>query len=97
MPETAATSVAALTAPPDIGQRDKRFSLSQVRIKAGQALRVHNNDVRDHNVRYERDGREFNSGIQDPGQSVTVPFAEPGTYRVFCGIHPKMKLRVDAE
>ncbi|WP_431862110.1 cytochrome c peroxidase [Azospirillum sp.] len=97
VPETATATVAALTAPPEIGQRDKRFSLSEVRIKAGQALRVHNNDVRDHNVRYERDGREFNSGIQEPGQSVSVPFTEAGTYRVFCGIHPKMKLRVDVE
>jgi len=91
------TPVATAGTPPEVGQRGKRFSVAQVSLRAGQTLIVNNDDTREHNVRYERDGREYNSGIQEPGQSVTVPFAETGTYQVFCGIHPKMKLRVEVE
>lgn len=81
--------------PPVVGQRGKRFSLSEVHLHAGQTLTVHNDDFREHNVRYERDGREFNSGVQDPGQTALIPFPEAGRYHVFCGIHPKMKLEVE--
>ncbi len=83
------------TEPPVIGQKGKRFSLAQVRLGAGQTLTVQNDDNREHNVRYLRDGKEFNSGIQDPGQSALIPFPEAGVYHVFCGIHPKMKLKVE--
>jgi len=81
--------------PPVIGQRGKRFSVASVRLHPGQTLTVHNDDIREHNVRYERDGKEFNSGVQDPGQSALIPFPEAGRYHVFCGIHPKMKLEVE--
>lgn len=80
-----------------VGQRHKRFSVAQARLKAGQALTAQNDDVRDHNVRYGLQGREYNSGVQEPGQTITVPFAEPGDYHVYCGIHPKMKLHVQVE
>ncbi|HYG91715.1 MAG TPA: plastocyanin/azurin family copper-binding protein [Azospirillum sp.] len=92
-----AANAAAAAQPPQIGQRGKRFSLAEVRLKAGQALTIRNDDVREHNVRYELDGREYNSGIQEPGQSVSVPFTAAGSYHVFCGIHPKMKLHVEVE
>lgn len=98
-PETATAPPPVATAPepPVVGQRHKRFSVAQLRLKAGQALTVQNDDVRDHNVRYALEGREYNSGVQEPGQTVSVPFAEPGHYHVYCGIHPKMKLNVEVE
>jgi cytochrome c peroxidase len=40
---------------------------------------------------------EFNSGYQEPGEHVSLPFTQAGTYHVFCGIHPKMKLQVDVK
>lgn len=91
----AAPSTGAGEKPPVVGQRGKRFSLAAVRLQPGQTLTVHNDDIREHNVRYQRDGNEFNSGIQDPGQSALIPFPEAGRYHVFCGIHPKMKLEVE--
>ncbi|WP_448187806.1 cytochrome c peroxidase [Azospirillum sp. sgz301742] len=99
VPEAAAapTPVTTATKPPVVGQRHKRFSVAQLRLKAGEALTVQNDDVRDHNVRYALEGREYNSGVQEPGQTVSVPFAEPGHYHVYCGIHPKMKLDVEVE
>lgn len=95
VPAAAPAPAGPATEPPVIGQRGKRFSLAAVQLRAGQTLTVNNDDIREHNVRYQRDGQEFNSGVQDPGQSALIPFPEAGRYHVFCGIHPKMKLDVD--
>lgn len=98
LPAVIAESLAAVEAPPVIRQKDKQFSLAHVRLRAGQTLIVHNDDRREHNVRYATDaGRDYNSGIQEPGDTVAMPFPAPGTYHVYCGIHPKMKLDVDVE
>lgn len=95
-PKVEAKLVVAAVAETKVGQKGKRFSERHLRLSRGQALTVLNDDTREHNVRYSaEDGREFNSGVQEPGQSVSVPFAADGTYHVYCGIHPKMKLTVE--
>lgn len=80
-----------------ISQRDKLFQPSAVRVHAGQSLTIVNDDVRTHNVRLDTGPRPFNSGAQEPGQSVTLPFARPGRYELYCGIHPAMRLDVSVE
>ncbi len=80
-----------------ISQKDKLFQPSVVRIRAGQSLTILNDDVRTHNIRLDTGPRPFNSGAQEPGQSVTVPFARPGQYELYCGIHPTMRLDVSVE
>jgi cytochrome c peroxidase len=103
-PATAADSLAATS--PETGevsnsltitQKDKRFSERHVHIKTGQALTIQNEDTRAHNIRVFEENMDFNSGYQEPGEHVSLPFTEAGTYHVFCGIHPKMKLLVDVE
>lgn len=103
-PATAADSLAAASAPESetsdtltIVQKDKRFSHRHVHVKAGEVLTIQNQDTRAHNIRVFEENMDFNSGYQEPGEHVSLPFTEPGTYHVFCGIHPKMKLRVDVE
>ena len=39
---------------------------------------------------------DFDSGAQEPGETVEITFSSPGSFLVFCGIHPKMELYVDA-
>jgi cytochrome c peroxidase len=68
-----------------------------VQLKAGQSLTVLNDDTRTHNVRIFHPRLDYNSGAQEPHQSVTVPFADPGTYEAFCGIHPSMRLTVEVK
>lgn len=80
-----------------ISQKDKLFQPSAVRVHAGQSLTIVNDDVRTHNVRLDTGPRPFNSGAQEPGQSVTLPFARPGRYELYCGIHPAMRLDVSVE
>ncbi len=80
-----------------ISQKDKLFQPSAVRIRAGQSLTIVNDDVRTHNVRLDTGPRPFNSGAQEPGQSVLLPFATSGQYQLYCGIHPTMRLDVSVE
>jgi cytochrome c peroxidase len=80
-----------------ISQADKQFRPGHVRLKAGQTLTVLNDDTRTHNVRIFTPQLDFNSGAQEPKQSVTIPFPLAGTYQAFCGIHPSMRLIVEVE
>jgi cytochrome c peroxidase len=80
-----------------IVQKHKQFSERHVHISVGQALTIENRDTRAHNIQVFNENLEFNSGYQEPGEHVSLPFTEAGTYHVFCGIHPKMKLRVDVK
>ena len=75
-------------------QKDKAFLPTTIGLKAGESLTVTNEDTRTHNVRMDTGRHPFNSGAQEPGQSMSIPFAVPGTYRVYCGIHPAMQLTV---
>ena len=78
-----------------VSQAGKTFAPSRVRLKAGQTLTILNDDTRTHNVRIFDPRMDFNSGAQEPKESVTIRFPERGTFEAFCGIHPSMRLRVD--
>ncbi len=80
-----------------VSQADKRFAPAHVRLKAGLTLTVLNDDTRTHNVRIYDPRMDFNSGAQEPKETVTIPFPQRGTFEAFCGIHPAMRLRVDVE
>ncbi|MFO1352122.1 MAG: cytochrome c peroxidase [Gammaproteobacteria bacterium] len=77
-----------------VSQRDKAFTPGTIVLKAGALLIVQNDDIRTHNVRIHHPQLDYNSGAQKPGMTVTIAFPAPGTYHVFCGIHPRMKLDV---
>jgi cytochrome c peroxidase len=78
-----------------ISQHDKTFTPTHVRIRRGERLWLLNNDTRTHNVRIFDDKLDFDSGAQEPGETVEIAFPKAGSYLVFCGIHPKMELTVD--
>jgi cytochrome c peroxidase len=78
-----------------VSQLNKTFTPTRVRLKTGQALTVLNDDTRTHNVRIFHPRLDFNSGAQEPKQSVTIRFPEAGTFEAFCGIHPSMRLAVE--
>lgn len=40
-------------------------------------------------------GFDFDSGAQEPGETVELEFPDTGSFLVYCGIHPKMELVVD--
>jgi cytochrome c peroxidase len=85
-----ADAVAAST----VSQKDRRFSPGAILLRMGEALRILNDDTRIHNVRVDGPAKSFNSDAQNPGDTVTIGFDQPGLYDVICGIHPDMRLSV---
>lgn len=79
----------------EVSQRNKAFTPGHVNLTIGQTLLIHNEDTRDHNIRIHDPLLEWNSGLQEPGQSVQVTPQAEGTYYAFCGVHPGMKLVID--
>ena len=78
-----------------ISQHDKMFTPTHVRIRTAEKLWILNNDTRTHNIRVFDPKLDFDSGAQEPGETVEMTFPKTGSYLVFCGIHPKMELHVD--
>ena len=78
-----------------ISQHDKMFTPTRVQVKPGERLWLLNNDTRTHNVRVFDEKLDFDSGAQEPGETVELAFPKVGNYLVFCGIHHKMELTVD--
>jgi cytochrome c peroxidase len=78
-----------------VTQNDKEFFPGRLRIRRGERLWILNNDTRTHNVRVHDPKFEFDSGAQEPGETVQFAFPKVGSYLVFCGIHPKMEIAVE--
>ena len=72
-----------------ISQHDKTFTPTHVRVRRGERLWFLNNDTRTHNIRVFDDKLDFDSGAQEPGETVEIAFPKAGSYLVFCGIHPE--------
>lgn len=77
-----------------VSQDDKTFHPGRLLLNPGERLWIVNNDTRTHNVRVFDPKLEFDSGAQEPGETVEIAFPTEGDFLVFCGIHPKMELRV---
>lgn len=80
-----------------VHQANKLFAPGRIRLKAGETLTILNDDTRTHNVRIYHPKLDFNSGAQEPNESVTIRFPASGTFEAFCGIHPSMRLKVEVE
>jgi cytochrome c peroxidase len=78
-----------------VSQDDKLFHPAHVALRRGERLWIVNNDTRTHNIRIFNPALDFDSGAQEPGETVQVAFPRAGSFLVFCGIHPKMELYVD--
>ena len=96
-PAAAAPGTPSATATTTVSQIDKLFSPTRVRVGRDLPLTVLNDDTRTHNVRVYDRRLDFNSGAQEPGETVVVRFPEAGHYEAFCGIHPTMRLAIEVE
>jgi len=80
-----------------IDQQNKEFSEKSVHIKVGDSVKFVNKDDIVHEVHSDSDGNDFDLGAQKPGAETAHTFDKPGTVKVRCAIHPKMKLEVVVE
>ncbi len=78
-----------------VSQDNKAFHPTHIALPRGGRLWIVNNDTRTHNVRVFDPALDFDSGAQEPGETVEIAFPASGSFLVFCGIHPKMELYVD--
>jgi plastocyanin len=75
-----------------VAQKDKAFSVSIVKVVAGDTLVFKNDDQVTHNVFSASKGHEFNLKAQPPGTSASVKVSGDGNIEVRCAFHPRMKL-----
>lgn len=73
-----------------VGQKNKTFQPPLLSVPVGSTVEFPNNDGIFHNV-FSLSGPEpFDLGLYRAGESRPRTFVRPGTYRVFCNIHPHM-------
>lgn len=73
-----------------LSQKNKSFQPRVLAAPLGSTVDFPNNDAIYHNV-FSLSGPEpFDLGLYRAGDSRPRRFATPGTYRVFCNIHPQM-------
>ncbi len=78
-----------------IGQAGKKFSEEVLNVSVGDSVVFRNDDGVKHNIIVAK--MRFNSGMQDPGTDAELTIEKAGTFKVRCGLHPKMKLTIKAQ
>jgi plastocyanin len=91
-------SAAAPAAPPEtarIAIKDFMFAPMELTTHVGAVVTWVNQDDEPHTI-VSATGL-FRSGALDTDMSYTFTFDKPGTYRVFCSIHPQMTATIIVE
>lgn len=82
----------------EVGQKDKTFAPDTVTAAVGSVIHIKNDDEVVHNIMVTPPGDATkNTGIQKPGENMGIVLDKLGDYQVKCGIHPKMKLTIQAQ
>ena len=81
-----------------VSQANQQFSDETLKLKAGDVVAFKNADTVTHNIQIvNSDGDTDDKGLQKPGETLKATFAKAGDYKVRCGIHPAMKIKVSVE
>lgn len=75
---------------PRLTQKNKHFEPHLLVVPTGTDVDFPNLDPFFHNVFSLFDGRRFDLGLYEAGESRTVRFNLPGVSYIFCNIHPQM-------
>ena len=73
-----------------LGQKDKTFSPGLLAVPVGSTVDFPNDDAIFHNVFSLSAPSPFDLGLYRAGSTKSRTFTRPGSYRVFCNIHPQM-------
>jgi plastocyanin len=71
-------------------QKNKTFLPRVLGVPVGSSVDFPNDDLIFHNVFSLSTPQPFDLGLYRSGESPSRTFTQPGTYRVFCNIHPQM-------
>lgn len=70
---------------------DYEYKPAELRIAPGTTVTWENHDSDPHNVVSNANPRVFRSRTMATGEKFSFTFAEPGTYRYYCSLHPHMQ------
>jgi plastocyanin len=73
-----------------LAQKNKTFQPRVLAVPVGSTVDFPNNDGIFHNVFSLSGPQPFDLGLYRAGETRMRTFTAPGTYRVFCNIHPQM-------
>jgi plastocyanin len=100
-PAAAIVYAEAIDAPPGriarrftLAQKNKTFQPRVLAVPLGSTVDFPNNDGIYHNVFSLSGPQPFDLGLYRSGESRPRTFTAPGTYRVFCNIHPQMSAMI---
>ena len=78
-----------------ISQIGRSFKPDAIEIRRGETVQIVNDDGElIHHAYVKSDQFNYDSGEQDPGNSIAIRFTVAGVFVVRCDIHPKMHLTV---
>ncbi|MGD0191979.1 MAG: cupredoxin domain-containing protein [Rhizomicrobium sp.] len=77
-----------------IVQSGRAFHPTEITISRGESLSFSNQDEFIHQIYVDKDGFNYDSEEQPPGETLTIHFPDQGSFPVRCHIHPKMLLTV---
>lgn len=89
-------ALAASSSPVKIVQRNKTFEPHVTVVRTGSYIDFPNDDPFFHNVFSLYNGKRFDLGLYEAGQSKPVRFDRPGVSYLFCNIHENMSAVVIA-
>lgn len=80
-----------------VGQKDKIFTIENLKVKVGDTVAFMNSDPFFHNVFSLSPAATFDLGSYPKGDSRTVTFEEAGEVLIECAIHPSMQMVIEVE
>ncbi|MCP4126180.1 MAG: methylamine utilization protein [Gammaproteobacteria bacterium] len=87
----------AISAEYTVGQKNKKFTTKELKIKLGDKVHFTNEDPFVHNVYSLSDIKTFDLGSYPRGKSKAVVFDKAGKIPVECAIHPNMYMEIIIE
>lgn len=81
----------------EVGQTNKKFTVSALTVKVGDTVSFKNNDSFFHNIFSLSDAALFDLGSFPQGDSRSVVFDTSGVVEVECAIHPSMQMKITVE
>ena len=82
---------------PVISQKNRTYAPGSVTVRAGETVRIINDDIFLHHAFVDSETLQYDSGSMEEGETRDIAFPVAGEYTIKCAIHPKMRLKVTVE
>ncbi len=80
-----------------VGQKDKKFTQSELTIAVGDTVNFRNDDPFSHNVYSLSETKSFDLGSYPRGEARAVTFDKPGVVEIGCAIHFDMSMKINVQ